>query len=140
MQRVLSPGGIVCFTTWKFVAGMPLAMESFKNMQFRPPRQDISKLPWHEKEYLEKIMKEHGFTNVKIEEANSEFKVPEAELIKFGYAMSRNPVFLRLLESMSKEQKEAWPQAIVKAAKSMYGQKDTYEFLNIAYIVTGKKA
>ena len=140
MQRVLSPGGLICFTTWKVVAAMPIIMESFKALAFKPPRSEVSKLPWHEKAFLEKTMQDHGFTNVKIKEADAGFKVAGAELAKFGLSVSNNPVFMKLMEGMSKEQKQSWPSTFVKTIRTLYSQKDSYHFVNVAYIISGKKS
>ena len=118
---------------------MPILTEAFKSLAFRPPRSEVSKLPWHEKAFLEKTMQDHGFADVQIGESDAEFSVKDTELTKFGLSLSHNPIFGNLMESMSEDQKQSWPQVIAETVRTLYGQKDIYEFVNVAYIVSGKK-
>ena len=139
MKRILTPGGLICFTTWKFVMGVPLAMESFKTLQYKPDRTNISRTPWNEKDWLEDFMAKAGFTHVSIQEAEAKFVVPDGELLDFGHALKNNPAFGQFSTGMNDSQKEAWPQALADAARNLYGKKDVHNFQNIAWVITAKK-
>lgn len=139
MQRILVPGGLVCFTTWKSVAGIPLAMESFKRMGFTPERSALSQYPWHDRAWLEELMAKEGFTDARIREAAVDFHVPDAGLLDFGLALKNNPVFGKFTQGMTEEQQEKWPQVLADVARSMYGPRETYDFENVGLIITGRK-
>ena len=139
MHRILSPGGLICFTTWKSVAGIPLAMASFKQMGFKPAEAPITQAKWQDRAWLGEMMAKQGFTDTRIEEQTVDFQVPESGLLDFGNSLQRNPAFGQFARGMTQEQREAWPQALADAARSLYGIRDTYSFENVALIISGKR-
>lgn len=134
LSAKISLRGVIAY----YNAGVPIARESFRALKYEPPVPPKTS-PWHDRDWLETLMKGLHFEQVEVQELETPFEVPKEKLSFFGTALAENPFFKKMGSGLSESQKKEWPIALMEAMKTLHGEKDIYSFSNVALIVSGRK-